>query len=234
MIVVKGDFDDAATIDAALEGAYGAFSVQQWRTSGFDGEIRQGKSFADAAKRAGVEHFVYASVGTWKPSRIAYFNTKLEIDAHVSGLGFSNYTILKPTTFMSNFAGRNREDVAAGLMRGPFPADMLNPYISPNDIGRFAAEAFDNPEAWNGRVLEIASDSLSYAEVAEIFSEIAGHEVRYEQIQIPWEDFAKSNEDSATDYVVWNYRVGYQVDVGELRTEFPWLQTLEEYLGETG
>nr|NIW24717.1 NmrA family NAD(P)-binding protein [Gammaproteobacteria bacterium] len=60
--MVQGNFDDPESLDAALAGAYGAFSVQQYRGVGVDGEIRQGKAFADAAKRAGVQHFVYTSV----------------------------------------------------------------------------------------------------------------------------------------------------------------------------
>jgi len=35
--MVRGDFDDAASLDRALEDAYGAFSVQQYRGVGVDG-----------------------------------------------------------------------------------------------------------------------------------------------------------------------------------------------------
>lgn len=230
MEVVKGDFDDSDSIDAALKGTFGAFSVQQWRISGIEGEIRQGKSFADAAKRAGVKHFVYTGVGVWDTTGIPHFDSKLEIEKHIRGLGIS-YSILRPTSFMSNYATRSRKDIEAGLMSGPSSPDKTNRYISPVDIGRFAAEAFDNPESWNGRTLEIAGDVKSYKEVAEIFTRIVGHEVRYEQI--PWEDFTGSNDAAAIHRVNWFNDVGYRVDVDALRKEFPWLQTLEEYLRAT-
>src|ERR1035441_10478488 len=55
--VIRGDLTDAASMRRALEGAYGVFSVQNFMETGFDGEIRQGKALADAAKAAGVQHF---------------------------------------------------------------------------------------------------------------------------------------------------------------------------------
>src|ERR1035438_4145980 len=60
--VIRGDLDDPAAVRRALEGVYGVFSVQNFMEAGFDGEIRQGKLIADAAKAAGAQHFVYSSV----------------------------------------------------------------------------------------------------------------------------------------------------------------------------
>ena len=58
--IVPGDLDDRAQLDAAFKGAYGVFSVQNFwlPTVGFEGEIRQGKNVAEAAKAAGVHHLV--------------------------------------------------------------------------------------------------------------------------------------------------------------------------------
>ena len=63
--LVQGDLYDRASLDRAVDGIYGVFSVQNyWLPDvGYDGEIKQGKLLADAAKDADVEHFVYTSVG---------------------------------------------------------------------------------------------------------------------------------------------------------------------------
>src|SRR5262249_8201459 len=61
--LVEGSFDDRASLDRALAGVAGVFSVQTFQ-DGTDVEVRQGKSLADAAKAAGVRHFVYSSVGS--------------------------------------------------------------------------------------------------------------------------------------------------------------------------
>ena len=60
--IFQGNLDDPASVKRALKGAWGAFSVQNFLETGYDKEIRQGKALADAAKTAGVQHFVYTSV----------------------------------------------------------------------------------------------------------------------------------------------------------------------------
>src|SRR5690242_6452018 len=54
--LVRGDMDDRAELDAAFQGVYGVFSVQNfWLPNvGYEGEIRQGNNVADAAREAGV------------------------------------------------------------------------------------------------------------------------------------------------------------------------------------
>src|SRR5207245_1012906 len=55
--VVQGNFDDLASLEAAMRGVYGVFSVQASTD-----EVRQGKTIATAAQMAGVHHFIYSSV----------------------------------------------------------------------------------------------------------------------------------------------------------------------------
>jgi uncharacterized protein YbjT (DUF2867 family) len=63
--VVQGDMEDRSSMDQVLvEGVYGVFSVQNFWETGYDREVQQGKIVADAAKAAGVDHFVYSSVGS--------------------------------------------------------------------------------------------------------------------------------------------------------------------------
>src|ERR1700741_3915452 len=60
--VVKGDLDDEATLRPALAGAWGVLGVQN-ALEGVEREEAQGKRLATLAREAGVEHFVYTSVG---------------------------------------------------------------------------------------------------------------------------------------------------------------------------
>ncbi|HEX9333930.1 MAG TPA: NmrA family NAD(P)-binding protein, partial [Anaerolineales bacterium] len=63
--LVAGDMENSAELDSAFKGAYGVFSVQNfWLPNvGFEGEIKQGKNVAEAAKAASIQHLVYSSVG---------------------------------------------------------------------------------------------------------------------------------------------------------------------------
>ena len=62
--VVQGDLDDEATLRRALAGAWGVFGVQNTLEAGVEREEAQGKRLATLAREAGVEHFVYTSVGS--------------------------------------------------------------------------------------------------------------------------------------------------------------------------
>ena len=87
--IVPGDMEDRSQLAAAFKGAYGVFSVQNyWLPSvGFDGEIRQGKNVADAAKAAGVQHLVYSSVGAaHRGAGQQHFDSKWIIEQYIHPL----------------------------------------------------------------------------------------------------------------------------------------------------
>src|SRR5207253_9330708 len=60
--VMRGDLEDPASLERASRGVYGVYSVQDFWSVGAKREVQQGKNLADAAKKAGAQHFVY-SVG---------------------------------------------------------------------------------------------------------------------------------------------------------------------------
>ena len=101
--LVQGDLDDRASLDRALSGAYGAFSVQTFMgPEGPIGEARQGMVLADAAKAAGIQHLVYTSVGgAERKSGLPHFESKWQIEEHIRSLGLPA-TILRPVFFMEN------------------------------------------------------------------------------------------------------------------------------------
>ncbi len=61
--VVQGDLEATRSLEEICHGIYGIYSVQDFWSVGAKREIQQGKNLADAAKKVGVEHFVYSSVG---------------------------------------------------------------------------------------------------------------------------------------------------------------------------
>src|SRR5258708_34779552 len=60
--IVQGDLDDFNSLVQSMEGAYGVFSVTTFfQKGGVQKEEAQGKRAANAAKTAGIQHFVYSS-----------------------------------------------------------------------------------------------------------------------------------------------------------------------------
>ena len=225
--VAQGDMDDRPSVDRALEGTHGVFSVQNFWEAGYDREVRQGKTVADAASAAGVEHFVYSSVGSaHRRTGIAHFDSKWEVEEHVRGLGLPR-TVLRPVFFMQNWE-MMREPILGGTL--PQPLDPGKPFqqVAVEDVGAFAAMAFGHPDEWIGREVEIAGDERTMPEIAEAFGRVAGREVGY--YQVPWDQF---EEQMGEEYAVmyrWFNDVGYEADVEALRREHPGLIDFEGYL----
>jgi uncharacterized protein YbjT (DUF2867 family) len=229
--VVRGDLDDRASVERALEGAYGVFSVQNFWEAGYEREVSQGITLAEAAKAKGVKHFLYSSVGSsYRKTGIAAFDGKWEIEEHIRGIGLP-YTIVRPTSLMEDWE-EMREEIIGGTLAQPLDPDRALQQVSVEDIGVFAAMAFEDPERWLGREVDLAGDESTTVDLAQTFGRVIGREVRYAQVS--WEEFREAyGEDLAVMYE-WFEEVGYEADIGALREEYPDLTTFEEYLRKHG
>jgi len=229
--VVRGDLDDRSSVDQALEGVYGVFSVQNSWETGYDREVRQGVMLADAAKTAGVAHFVYSSVGSaYRETGIPHFDSKREIEEHVRGSGLP-YTILRPVFFMQNWE-MMRDPILDGTLAQPLDPDKPLQQVNIEDLGAFAAIAFENPDGWIGREVDLAGDEPTMPDAAEAFSRVTGREVSY--YQVPWDQFREQVGEEYAVMYEWFNEVGYEADIGALRSMYPELSTLEQYLRDHG
>lgn len=227
--LVKGDLNDRNSLDRALKGIYGAYSVQNfWLPDvGYEGEIRQGKLLADAAKEAGISHFVYSSVGAaHRGMGQRHFESKWIIERHIQALGLP-YTIVRPVAFMDNL-NWSRPQISNGTFQswGMHP-EMRLQLIAVEDIGAIVAIVFSKQQEYLGRTLEIAGDELTDAEAVETLSRVIGRPVRVVQPKSK-----PTQEDRAWQRFV--NGEGYTADIAAIRSIHPDLRTLEQYLRETG
>lgn len=230
--LVRGDLTDRASVDRAVAGAAGVFSVQNYyEAGGPEGEVRQGAALADAAKAAGVRHLVYSSVGSAdRQTGIPHFESKARIEEHVRGLGVS-YTILRPVFFMDNWE-RSRDAIRGGVLAQPLDPEKPLQQVAVDDIGAFAALAFADPAAWGGRAVDLAGDELTMPRAAEVFARALGRPVRYERI--PLDRFRQAAGAETAALFAWFDDVGYAADIPALRAAYPPLATLERYLHDAG
>ena len=229
--VIQGDFDDRASLERALDGAYGAYAVQTpWQRGGVAGEVRQGIAFADAAQAAGIQHLVYSSVGSAdRQTGIPHFESKYQIEAHIRALGLP-HTLLRPVFLMENFLS-NRDTIVSGTLAEPLmPATPLQ-LVAVDDIGAFAALAFAAPEQWLGRAIELAGDELTMPQAAERFGRVIGRPVQY--VPVPMAEFRRTRGEEQATMFTWFNQVGYGADLPTLRAIYPALTTLEQWLRRT-
>jgi uncharacterized protein YbjT (DUF2867 family) len=153
--VVRGDLDDRSSLERVLEGVHGIFSVQNFWETGYEREVRQGTQLADAAKEAGVSHLVYSSVGSaHRQTGLSHFESKWEVEEHVRGSGVP-YTILRPVFFMQNWEIFGRDQILGGTLAQPLDPDKFLQMLAAEDIGVFVTMAFDNPDEWIGREVDL-------------------------------------------------------------------------------
>lgn len=231
--ILSGDMDDRTQLDAAFQGAYGVFSVQNfWMPNvQFEGEIRQGKNVADAAKAAGIQHLVYSSVGAaHRGMGQKHFESKWIIEQHIHSLGVP-YTILRPAFFMENYNWSR-----AQILNGTFTSIGLRPEkelqsIAVEDVGIFAALAFENPEQYIGKTIELSGDELTESQIIDTFTKVIGRPVK---LTAPREDEGWGDpEERAAGFNFFNGEA-YAADIPALRKLHPGLLTLEGYLRKNG
>lgn len=232
--VVRGDFDHPSTLRDALDGCRGVFSVQNFWEVGYEREVRQGKTLANAADGAGVEHFVYSSVGgAHLNTGIPHFDSKHEVEEHLRGLDDLSTTVLRPAFFMQNWETPDlRNAVLEGTLYQPLSPDTTLQQVAAEDIGVFAADALESPKAWRGRALDVSGDELTMPEVADVFTRVTGRDVEY--VQVDWDAFEEmAGEEYAVMYR-WFEAGGYVANLDELRALHPELMDLETYLRTHG
>ena len=151
-----GDLRDRESLDAAIAGAYGAYSVQGL-ADGPDAELLESKNLADAAKAAEVEHFVYSSVrGADRESDFPWIRGKVEMERYLRALDLP-LTIWRPVNFMENLLNQ-KESIATGTVTGLEAPSVVHQWIAADDVGRFVALSFLDPQRWIGQATEIAGD----------------------------------------------------------------------------
>jgi uncharacterized protein YbjT (DUF2867 family) len=225
--LVRGNLEDRASLDAALDGVYGVFSVQPF---GYDDEIRRGVNVADAALAAGVQHIVYSSVGDAEAHARRRPNfSKWAIEQHLRGRD-APLTILRPNGFMEDMIGP-AFGVPDGTFTSAFGPDVLVYLVAVDDIGVFAARAFAQPDTYLGAAIELAGDALTPPQIAAAIGRVVGRPLPV--VQIPLTALREQNEDVARAYEVVNAG-GYQIDIAALRRQHPGLMDFDTWLAAAG
>lgn len=233
--VIQGDLEDPASLARASQGVYGVYSVQDYWAVGAKREVQQGKNLADVAKKAGVQHFVYSSVGgAERNSGIPHWESKWEVEKHIRSLALPA-TVIRPAAFMETYY---IDQVEIGILKGkladPIRGDKPYQTIATDDIGAFVALAFERPAEFIGKELEIAGSELTNPEAAKVFSRVLGKPVRFQKLPLLLIRLALGKE----FYTMfrWFNEAGFKADIPGLRRAYPevHLHTLEEWLRNEG
>lgn len=193
--VVKGDLTDLISLTAAFKNAHGVFVVTNF-WEGAD-EIAQGKIAIQAAKNAGVNHFIWSTLpNVEKISNgkfdVPHFTGKAKVDELVKNAGFKNYSFVQPPFYYQNFSGmlgaQPKQDGSTGWTLPIDPSKKVIHMSDINDLGKVVAGAFLNPEkVGQGSYLALATELNSFNDILAIYK---ANGKEYSFTQVPGELFS--------------------------------------------
>ena len=237
--LVTGDLDDPGSIQAAMRSVSGVFLALTMMTGprvtleGVAAEERRGKAVASLASEAGIGHLVYSSIGgAGQHTGIPHIESKTRIEEHIRTLTMPA-TILRPASFMDNFASFNRpvlDDGELVVSLALRPQTRL-PLVATRDIGVFAAIAFEHPERYLGRHVHVAGDCLTGPQIADVFASACGLPARFRQLPIG--QLRAFDPEVAAMFEWMDKRETGEPDLTELRAGHPGLLTLRDWLRAT-
>lgn len=189
--VVQGDQRDPQSLAAACQGidrvlaATHAFNSSGGNTSRAVDDLGN-RSLIDAARAAGVRHFVFTSIlGVHAKSPVDLFRYKYVSEEYLRASGL-NYTILRPTAYMETWAHVLGNPVvksgrAMVFGRGNNPIN----FVSVEDVAQFAVFALTDPRAQN-RVIEIGGpENITETRFVEMIQQVTGRPGKIQHIPLP-------------------------------------------------
>ncbi|MGI5226342.1 NmrA family NAD(P)-binding protein [Actinoallomurus sp. CA-142502] len=234
--LVRGDFDDPASLPPALDGAAALFGIPPvaFGPAGpeTDLEVARGRALIDAAAAAGIEQVVFSTVAS--ASRASFGSAGKALIEEYLRDHIALPTVLRPVRFMTNYlgVGSRIDGISGGVHRHLFPPHEPMQVIALEDVAEFAALAFADPPRFAGRTLELAGDEPTPVAAAAAISEATGVPVRYERLSD--DEAAEIGPEVAETRKRWQAGHRWHADIEALRVIHPGLRTLTDWLTESG
>jgi len=178
--IVEGDLRNPATLPAATQGVQAVISTATAVVAGgSDNSLRQVDrdghlALIDAAKKAGVGHFIQISLSPSYPGSAPLVAYKREVSDAIKASGMT-YTILQPSYFMEVwFSNALGWDLDKGKAQIFGKGEAKSSWISLHDVADYTVFALEDPRARNREIPLGGPKPLSALEVVEIFEKAKG------------------------------------------------------------
>ncbi|KAF4555165.1 Nitrogen metabolite repression protein nmr [Elsinoe fawcettii] len=191
--IVEGDLcQNKKTLVPFLNELFQDAQVAFINTTHWGDEVSIGKACADAAKKAGVHHYVYSSMPDhsiynpeWKA--LPLWAQKFAVENYVRQIGIPS-TFLITGIYNNNFTSlpyplfqMELQSDGSFNWQAPFhPNDPLPWLDAEHDVGPALLQIFKmGPKAWKGQRVILAFERLTPLQVCQRFSRGVGRPVRY-------------------------------------------------------
>lgn len=194
--IFQGDSADHASILKAAQGCQGVF-LNTFPIPGI--ETQQAKTIVAASREAGIDTVVASTTAfvgdkalwddeeTKKAGLHGYFRSKFEVEDIVRTGGFKTYTILRPCfihfDYFNPSAGYNYPELGAeGRLEHLFDETSGFTHIDADDIGKYAAEAFQNPAKFGQAEIELSNEFLTIKDIRDTIAKVSGRDIGLKRI----------------------------------------------------
>ena len=189
--IVSGDLRDRASLANACQGVEQVLAAAHALDGKGDNNPQTvddmgNRHLIDAAKAAGVKHFIFVSVqGASPDSPLEFFRIKYRTEEYLQASGLS-FTILRPGAYMELWAqliGQPIREQGKTTIFG-HGNNPIN-FVSVEDVARFVTITLDDARARN-TVIEVGGpENLTMNQVAEIFERASGRQAKKRHIPLP-------------------------------------------------
>jgi uncharacterized protein YbjT (DUF2867 family) len=229
--LVEGDLKDASSLIRACAGITSIISTASSTLSRQQGDSietvdRRGQmALIDAARSAGVRHFVFVSFRDNPAIQYPLTEAKRAVERHLKASGMT-YTILQASFFMEVWLTPMLGfDYAGGRVRIYGDGSKRVSWVSYKDVARIAAAALDQPAARNATLEVGGPEALNPQELVRLFEAAGAAEIAIDYVQ---ESDLVAQLQGATDPLqksfaglMLMYARGDAVDVSRIRAMFP-------------
>jgi uncharacterized protein YbjT (DUF2867 family) len=242
--VVVGDLRQPSSLAAACDGVTAVISTASATTAAREGDSvinvdGAGQvALVDAARAAGVGHFVFVSFSGGVETDSPLRTSKRTVEQHLRESGMT-WTVLRPSVFMEiwlspllGFDVPNRHTTIYGSGGAPIS------YISLYDVARFCLESLHNAAACNA-VLELGGpEPITPLQAVRIAEEVTGAAIAATHVPV---EALQAQYEAAQDPLQKSFAAlmlaiafGDSIDMRETLHSFPMqLRSVREFMQQT-
>ena len=188
--IYLGDLLNSDDLQEIMDGARAVYHICP---NVHPGEVEIGAGVIQAAKEAGVQHFVYHSVLHPQIEATPHHWMKLRVEELLieSGLPF---TILQPTAYMQNIASHIPKILEIGVYRVPYPIETGICLVDLEDLAKAAALVLTEPDHVDAIYELVGTGPVTQVQVAAVLSDVLGKDIQAQRIPYKtWETQAIKN-----------------------------------------
>ncbi|KAK3349564.1 hypothetical protein B0T25DRAFT_548431 [Lasiosphaeria hispida] len=203
--VVRGEWTDRASIEAALTGVHTVFLITTFSpVNDYEWQYSTSTTTADIAVEKGVKYIIFSTLANVKKisggkyTKVGPFDVKAEAEDYIRGLPIRS-AFVNLGSFMENFAQQpfvSPRPVGDGtwVLERHTSAKTQFPLIDAvGDTGKFVGAILADPDKYEGQTFHAAAALYSLGEITATIAKHTGKTITFKQVSaeawaqtVPW------------------------------------------------